>query len=86
MHSDTLVSCTACTAIDQGDQIYVLSGTKIQKFNADGIYLYRTELDFVPKAVKNGFLYRIESDEDTGSLKVIRYRINNWDEIRASMS
>ena len=48
--------------------------------------MYRTELDFVPQAVKNGFLYRIESDEDTGSLKVIRYRINNWDEIRASMS
>ncbi len=79
---------------DQG-QIYVHKGKSVLNedeiqtfdiFSADGIYLYRTELDFVPQAVKNGFLYRIESDEDTGSLKVIRYRINNWDEIRASMS
>ncbi|MGM0466989.1 MAG: 6-bladed beta-propeller [Acidobacteriota bacterium] len=79
---------------DQG-RIYVHKGKSVLNedeiqtfdiFSADGIYLYRTELDFVPQAVKNGFLYRIESDENTGSLKVIRYRINNWDEIRASMS
>ncbi len=82
------------TADDQG-RIYVHRGKsvidedEIQEFDifsADGIYLYRTELDFVPQAVKDGFLYRIESDEDTGTIKVIRYRINNWEEIRASMS
>jgi hypothetical protein len=48
--------------------------------------LYQTQLDFIPEAVKNGFLYRIESDEDTGMIKVIRYRIKNWEEIRASLS
>lgn len=85
---------SSLTADDQG-RIYVHKGKSVLDedeiqtfdiFSADGIYLYRTELDFVPQAVKNGFLYRIKSDEDTGSLKVIRYRINNWDEIRASMS
>jgi hypothetical protein len=79
------------TADDHG-RIYVHRGKSVLDedeiqtfdiFSADGVYLYRTELDFVPQVVKNGFLYRIKSDEDTGDLKVIRYRIKNWNEIKA---
>jgi hypothetical protein len=82
------------TADDQG-RIYVHKGKSVLDedeiqtfdiFSADGVYLYQTQLDFIPEAVKNGFLYRIESDEDTGMIKVIRYRIKNWEEIRASLS
>jgi hypothetical protein len=82
------------TADDQG-RIYVHKGKSVLDedeiqtldiFSADGVYLYQTQLEFIPQVVKNGFLYRIESDEDTGLIKVIRCRINNWDEIRASMS
>jgi hypothetical protein len=51
-------------------------------FSADGYYLYRTKLPFVPELVKDGYLYHTTYSEETSEYKVIRYKIKNWDEIK----
>ncbi len=51
-------------------------------FSADGYYLYETEIDFRPYLIKNGFIYQMKSDEEAGTVRLIRYRVKNWDEIK----
>ena len=51
-------------------------------FAADGIYLYRTSLPFWPEVIKAGFLYEIRRNEETGDIKIIRYRVKNWDKMK----
>jgi hypothetical protein len=51
-------------------------------FSADGYYLYRTKLPFVPELIKDGYLYRRTYSEDTSEYKIIRYKIKNWDKIK----
>lgn len=51
-------------------------------FSADGYYLYRTKLPFVPELVKDGYLYHTTYLEETSEYKVIRYKIKNWDKIK----
>ncbi|MBN1272993.1 MAG: 6-bladed beta-propeller [Candidatus Aminicenantes bacterium] len=53
-------------------------------FGNDGYFLYTTQLPFIPMAIKNGFLYHTTYSEETGMVKVIRYRIKNWDRLRFS--
>jgi len=50
-------------------------------FSADGYYLYKTEIDFMPSLIESGFVYRIKSDEEAGTVKIIRYRIENWNQM-----
>ncbi len=51
-------------------------------FGSDGRCLYRTTLPFTPEIVKNGFLYAIHASEETGEVKVKRYKIKNWNQIK----
>jgi len=81
-------------ATDDKRRIYVrrvksvLDEKETQEFDiisADGFYLYRTEIDFMPYLIKRGFIYRMKSYEETGSLKLIRYQIKNWDQIKTTL-
>jgi len=51
-------------------------------FNSKGEYLYRLSLDFKIELIKNGYIYTISTNEETGEIKIIRYRIENWNEIK----
>lgn len=55
-------------------------------FGRDGHYLYTTELSFIPMSIRDGFMYHTTYSEETGEVKVIRYRIKNWDRIYSSLN
>ncbi|MFO7981414.1 MAG: 6-bladed beta-propeller [Candidatus Aminicenantes bacterium] len=54
-------------------------------FSPEGYYLYKIEIDFNPSLIEDGFVYRIKSDEDSGTVKIIRYRVKNWNQMKATI-
>jgi hypothetical protein len=55
---------------------------RIDVFSKDGIYLYEMNWSFMPALIKNGFLYEVREDEETGDIKVIRHKITNWNKFK----
>jgi hypothetical protein len=51
-------------------------------YSKDGYFIYRIKMGIVPDLLKNGYLYNIEEDEETGEVFVKRYRIKNWNQIK----
>jgi hypothetical protein len=51
-------------------------------FNKNGYYLYRTELPFSPEIIKNGCLYDVQTDEETGMIRIVKFEVSNWDQIK----
>ncbi len=51
-------------------------------FDSKGRYLNRTVLPFTPEIIKNGFLYYIHASRETGKVRIKRYKINNWGQIK----
>jgi len=49
-------------------------------FSKDGYFLYRAKLPH-SGVIKNECLYRTARDEETGYIKIKRYKIINWDQI-----
>jgi hypothetical protein len=74
---------------DDEGRLYVIRSSSIlerdQKirsvdvFSRDGIYLYRMSWPFIPSLIKKGFLYEVRENEETGDIKVLRHKINNWE-------
>ena len=54
-------------------------------FSRDGYFIYRIKINFLPDLIKNGSLYNIEEDEDTGDTLIKRYTIKNWDQIKETI-
>lgn len=53
-------------------------------FNNEGYYLYRVKMpSHIDMIIKNGNIYRVTHDPDTGYYKVKRYKIKNWEQIKA---
>lgn len=50
-------------------------------FSPGGYYLYRAVIPYSPQLIRHGHLYRIDENEETGEIKVRRYRIINWDDL-----
>jgi hypothetical protein len=50
----------------------------VDVFSEDGIYLYRMTWAFIPAAIKHGCLDEVRTEEETGEVRIIRYRIRNW--------
>ena len=69
----------ARSVLDESDQF------EFDIFSKDGYYLYRAFLSFNPEIIKDGFLYDIFTSEETGEVKIKRYRIKNWDQIEEGM-
>jgi hypothetical protein len=78
--------------IDDLDRIYVGSfelyspRNKIWRFDIfskEGYYLYKTSISKFPKVIMNGHIYTIERDPETDYSLVKRYKIKNWDKIKA---
>lgn len=57
-------------------------GLEFDIFSREGYYLYKTKLPFTPLVIKNGFVYKVEYNEETGEIKIKRYKIKNWDQIK----
>ncbi len=51
-------------------------------FSEEGYYIYRVKMPLPSRLIKNGCIYRIEPDQDTGYTKVKRYKIKNWKQIK----
>ena len=39
------------------------------------------KLLFTPRIIKNGFVYHVDSNEETGEIKIRRLKIINWDQL-----
>ena len=63
--------------------------TEFDLFNSQGFYLYRMIIPeyrvikpHSPRIIRNGFLFDIKEDDETGAVFVRRLRIQNWDQIK----
>ena len=71
------------------DAITELDDTKLYEFDVfspDGYYLYRMRIPFLPQVIRNGFVYQVDSNLDTGEIKIIRFRVVNWDQIKTGIN
>jgi len=50
-------------------------------FSKEGYYLYKTNLPFTPSVIKNGYFYEYYSSEETGKVRIRRYKVKNWEQI-----
>jgi hypothetical protein len=55
-------------------------------FGGNGYYLYTTKLPFVPMSIRDGFMYHTTYPEETGQVKILRYRIKNWGQLPSSVN
>jgi len=53
-------------------------------FDKHGYYLYEGIFPIQPKIIKDGFVYRIDSSDETGNIRVKRYKIINWAQIKGN--
>jgi hypothetical protein len=76
---------------DEEGRLYVMSGKSIldksptnwfDVFSKSGLYLYRMKLDFRPFVIRNGAIYEIRTNEETGDIKIIRHKVKNWDQFK----
>lgn len=55
-------------------------------FNIQGYYLYKCSFPVRPQLIKNGFVYLIDTSDETGDVRVKRYKIKNWDQIKTGIN
>jgi len=60
-------------------------GYEFDIFSKQGLYLYKTKLPFTPLVIKNGFVYKVEYNENTGEIKIKRLKVKNWEHIKAGI-
>jgi hypothetical protein len=51
-------------------------------FSSDGYYLYKIRLSLTPKNIENGNIYSVFTSEETGGVRIKRFKIKNWTEIK----
>jgi hypothetical protein len=51
-------------------------------FSKDGYYLYKAFLSFNPDIIMDGFLYDVFISEETGEVRIKRYKVKNWDKLK----
>jgi hypothetical protein len=77
--------------LSDGDWIFVMQYKSPQDqrkvwpvdiFDKQGYYLYKSTFPVWPKLIKNGFVYLIDSSDESGNIRVKRYTIKNWEQIK----
>ena len=80
---------------DDKDRIYVrmfklynpkYSSEIFDVFSREGYYIYRANLPHAPNIIKNGYIYNIEYVQESGYSKIKRYKIKNWEQIKAGIN
>jgi hypothetical protein len=66
----------ARSVLDESGQV------KIDIFSKDGYYLYKTILSFNPDIIRDGLFYDIDTSDETGEVRIKRFRVTNWDQIK----
>jgi hypothetical protein len=51
-------------------------------FNKEGYFIYRVKIPVRPEIINEGVLYDIKEDKETGEVRIRRFRIKNWGQIR----
>lgn len=51
-------------------------------FNKEGYYLYQITIPFLPEIIKSGYLYKIDESDDSEDIKIKRFKIKNWIQMR----
>lgn len=64
------------SVLDESEQI------DFDIFSNEGYYLYRANLPFSPEIIQKGYLYDIYTSEETGEVKIYRYKVKNWKQIK----
>jgi len=54
-------------------------------YSKDGYFIYRIKIAFFPELFKNGYLYNIEENDETGDVFIKRYKIKNWEQIKEGL-
>jgi hypothetical protein len=63
------------SVIDESEEV------EFDIFSKEGHYIYKANLPFTPSVIKNGYFYEYYSSEETGEVKIKRYRAKNWMQI-----
>jgi len=66
----------APSVLDESNQV------ELDIFSRDGYYLYKAFFSFSPEIIKDGLLYDVFTSEETGEVKIKRYKVKNWDQIK----
>ena len=68
--------------VREAESILERSGeVRLDVFSGKGHYLYRLTIPFTPDLIHSGFLYDISISEDTGEVRIKRFKIRNWDQM-----
>jgi hypothetical protein len=51
-------------------------------YSKDGYFIHRIRMGFLPELIKDGHIYDIDEDKDTGEVFIKRYKIKNWEQIK----
>jgi len=54
-------------------------------FNKEGYYLHRAILPLSPEIIQNGYFYDLFTSDETGEVKIKRYKVLNWNQIAESI-
>jgi hypothetical protein len=74
--------------VDEAGRIYVREAESIldrsgevhlDVYSREGYYLYRLAIPFNPEFIRKGFMYDVSNSEETGEVRIKRFRIGNWD-------
>jgi hypothetical protein len=59
-------------------------GLNIDLFNKKGFYIYEIKINTsgIPLVIRQGSIYTSDRDLDTGSIRIRRYKINNWNALK----
>jgi hypothetical protein len=66
-----------CNPINKQDSTY-----RYEVLNSEGKYLYTVLLGFKLILMNRGYIYTIQTNEESGEIRLLRYKIKNWDEIK----
>jgi hypothetical protein len=81
--------------VDDIGRIYVMKAPSVLNdsdqlefdiFSQGGYYLYKTFLSFNPDIIKEGLLYDRFTSEETGEVKIKRYKVKNWNQIKGGIN
>lgn len=82
------------TTVDDKGRIWVMKINSILDkrnerefdiFSKDGFFLCKTKLSISPKVIKNGYIYNLERDKETKGLRIKKFKVNNWTQIKESI-
>lgn len=86
-----------CIKVDDKGRIYVARLESVLKrlaesnkdkpvphdvFNIEGYYLYQMKIPVLPDLIRNGYIYYIDENSESGNIGVKRFAIKNWQQLK----